>query len=156
MVARALIMIESVGCRLYPEFNVFEIMKPFARKLMIRRSDPITRVQDLVRTVDESAMLMKTLPSDIREILAKLKHDEFAIRFEHRGLERISANLNRSSNRLSFAIVISSLVIGSSIVLQTGIGPNVFGYPLPGLAGFLLATILGLWLLVGIVRSGQL
>jgi ubiquinone biosynthesis protein len=156
MITRALLMIESVGCGLYPEFNVLDIMKPFARKLVFRRSDPITRVRDLVRTVDESATLLKTLPSDVREILAKIKRDEFAIRFEHRGLERMSAILDRSSNRLSFAIVIAALVIGSSIVLQTGVGPRVFGSPLPGLAGLLLATILGLWLLVGILRSGKL
>jgi ubiquinone biosynthesis protein len=155
-VVKALLMVENIGRGLYPEFNVFEVMKPFARRLMIRKSDPIARFRDFAKSVDESSVLLKTLPSDIREILAKIKHDELAIRFDHRGLERISANLNRSSNRLSFAVVIASLVIGSSIVLQTGIGPNVFGHPLPGLAGFLLATVLGLWLLIGIMRSGQL
>ena len=155
-VTRSLLMIESVGCKLYPEFNVFEIMKPFARKLMIRRFDPTTRVRNFVRTVDESVLLLKTLPSDVREILTKIKQNEFTIQFEHRGLDRMNVNLNRSSNRLSFAIVIAALVIGSSNVLQTGIGPKVFGFPLPGFAGFLLATILGLWLLIGIIRSGQL
>jgi len=41
-------------------------------------------------------------------------------------------------------------------VFQTGAGPKLFGYPLLGLAGFLVASILGIWLLVGILRSGRL
>jgi ubiquinone biosynthesis protein len=155
-VVRALMMVENIGRGLYPEFNVFEFMKPFAAKLMIRRSDPITRVQDFAKSVEESSVLLKTLPSDIRDILRKIKRDELAIRFEHRGLERMNLALDRSSNRLSFAVVIAALIIGSSIVFQTGLGPRVVDYPIPGLAGFLLASILGLWLLIGIMRSGHL
>jgi ubiquinone biosynthesis protein len=131
-------------------------MEPFARKLMIRKWDPITRFRDFAKIVDESATLFRTLPSDIREILGKIKQDELAIRFEHRGLERFGSILDRSSNRLSFAVVIAALVIGSSIVFQTGGGPRVFGLPLPGLVGLLMAVVLGLWLLIGILRSGQL
>ena len=156
ILARALTIIEGVGRGLYPEFNMFEIMEPYARKLMIRKSDPARIVRDLAKTVDETAALFKALPSDLREILAKIRHNEIAIKFEHQGLERMSSVLDRSSNRLSFAVVIAALIIGSSIVFQTGVGPKVYDYPLPGLAGLLIAGVLGLWLLIGIMRSGRL
>jgi ubiquinone biosynthesis protein len=156
MTTRSLMIIEGVGCGLYPEFNVFEVMEPFARKLMMQKSDPITKLRDLTKTVGHTVTLLETLPSDVQEILTKIKHNEISIKFEHRGLERLSSVLDRSSNRLSFAVVIAALIIGSSLVFQTGVGPKVFGFPLPGLVGLLMATVLGLWLLVGIWRSGQL
>ena len=156
MMARSLIIIESVGCALYPEFNILEIMEQYAQKLLIRKADPVKVFQDIGKTITETAVLLKTLPSDTREILGKIKRDEITVRFDHRGLERISSVLDRSSNRLSFAIVIAALIIGSSLVFQTGVGPRVFDYPLAGLAGLLMAVIFGLWLLVGILRSGQL
>jgi ubiquinone biosynthesis protein len=156
ILARSLTIIEGVGCRLYPPFNILEIMEPYARKLMIRKSDPARIVRDLGKTVDETVTLFKALPSDVREILAKIRHNEVAIKFEHQGLERMSSVLDRSSNRLSFAVVIAALIIGSSIVFQTGVGPKVYDYPIPGLGGLLFAGVLGLWLLIGIMRSGRL
>jgi ubiquinone biosynthesis protein len=156
ILARSLTIIEGVGCRLYPQFNILEIMEPYARKHLIRKSDPAKIVRELAKTVDETVTLFKALPSDVREILAKIRHNEIAIKFEHQGLERTSSVLDRSSNRLSFAVVIAALIIGSSIVFQTGAGPKVYDYPLPGLGGLLFAGFLGLWLLVGIMRSGRL
>jgi ubiquinone biosynthesis protein len=156
ILARSLTIIEGVGCGLYPQFNILEIMESYARKLMIRKSDPARIVRDLAKTVDETVTLFKVLPSDLREILAKIRHNEIAIKLEHQGLERTTLVLDRSSNRLSFAVVIAALIIGSSIVFQTGVGPKVYGYPLPGLAGLLIAGVLGLWLLIGIMRSGRL
>jgi ubiquinone biosynthesis protein len=156
MMARSLIIIESVGCALHPEFNILEIMEQYAQKLMIRKADPARVFQDIGKTIAETAVLLKTLPSDTREILAKIKRDEITVRFDHRGLERISSVLDRSSNRLSFAIVIAALIIGSSLVFQTGVGPRVFDFPLAGLVGLVMTMILGLWLVIGIMRSGQL
>lgn len=131
-------------------------MEQYAQKLMIRKADPVRVFQDIGRTITETAALLKTLPSDTREILGKIKRDEMTVRFDHRGLERVNSVLDRSSNRLSFAIVIAALIIGSSLVFQTGVGPKMFDFPLAGLIGLVMAMILGLWLLVGIIRSGQL
>jgi ubiquinone biosynthesis protein len=156
MMTRSLVIIESVGCALYPEFNILEIMEQYAQKLMIRKADPTRVFQDIGKTIADTAVLLKTLPSDTREILGKIKRDDITVRFDHRGLERISSVLDRSSNRLSFAIVIAALIIGSSLVFQTGVGPRVLDYPLAGLVGLVMAMILGLWLLIGIMRSGQL
>ncbi|MDL1894284.1 AarF/ABC1/UbiB kinase family protein, partial [Sphingobacteriales bacterium CHB3] len=156
MMARSLIIIESVGCGLYPEFNIIKIMEQYAQKLMIRKADPAKLFQDIGKTIAETAALLKALPSDTREILAKIKRDEISVRFDHRALERISSVLDRSSNRLSFAIVIAALIIGSSLVFQTGVGPKMFDFPLAGLIGLVMAMILGLWLLIGTIRSGQL
>jgi ubiquinone biosynthesis protein len=156
LITKSLIALENLGCGLYPEFNVFEIMEPYARKLMVRKSDPVARLRELKKTADETVMLLNELPSDVREILAKIKQNDIGMKLEHRGLERITSVLDRSSNRLSFAVVIAALIIGSALVFQTGVGPNVFSYPLPGLAGLVAASVLGLWLLIGIMRSGRL
>ncbi len=154
--ARSLIIIEGVGCGLYPEFNILEITEPYARKLMTRKADPVRIMKEVGKAVGDTAALLKVLPSDVREILAKIKQNEITIQFEHHGLERVTTVVDKSSNRLSFAVVIAALIIGSAIVFQTGIGPRAYGYPLPGLIGLLAAAILGLWLLIGILRSGQL
>jgi len=156
MMAKALVINEGVGTMLYPEFNIIEHVRPYARKLMIRRLNPARQLNEFSKLAGDTFALFKKLPSDVREILLKIRKDELGIRFEHRGLERLISELDISSNRLSFAVVIAALIIGSSLVFQTEAGPKLFGYPLLGLAGFLLASILGLWVLIGILRSGRL
>jgi ubiquinone biosynthesis protein len=41
-------------------------------------------------------------------------------------------------------------------VIHSGQGQKLFGLPLFGLVGYILAAFLGIWLLIGILRSGQL
>jgi len=53
-------------------------------------------------------------------------------------------------------MIIAALLLASSILVQAGIGPLIRGHPVPGLAGFFIAAVMGLWLLIGIIRSGRL
>ena len=156
VMAKALLISEGVGRMLYPEFHIIETARPYARKLLLQRLDPSKQLRELARIGGEAVALFKRLPSDMREILSKIRKGDLAIRFEHRGLERLISEIDRSSNRISFAVVIAALIIGSSLIFQTGVGPKLFGYPIVGLVGFLLASILGIWLLIGIMRAGRL
>jgi ubiquinone biosynthesis protein len=74
----------------------------------------------------------------------------------HRNLDYFVHEMDRSSNRLSFAIVIGAIVVGSAVVVHAGVGPQAFGYPALGIAGFVVAAVLGIGLAVGILRSGKL
>jgi ubiquinone biosynthesis protein len=64
--------------------------------------------------------------------------------------------MERSSNRISFALIIAALIIGSSLIMMTRSGPSLLGFTLLGLLGYALAGLLGIWLLVWIRRSGRL
>jgi ubiquinone biosynthesis protein len=59
-------------------------------------------------------------------------------------------------NRLSFAVVIAGLLVSSSFFMRIEAGPRLFGLPILGLAGFTAAGVLGIWFLIGILRSGRL
>ena len=96
-------------------------------------------------------------PRQIHAVLNELRDGEVEVRFRHQGLNELISKVDILANRLVFAILISALIVGSSLLgvfSETGIrllGVNIFG-----LVGFLFAAILGLALLVGIIRSGRL
>lgn len=156
LMAKALIVNEGVGRTLYPEFNIVEHARPYARKILLRRIDPMKKLRKLIKVFGETESLVQKLPSDLQEILSKLRADRITFGFRHEGLEGLVSELDRSTNRLSFAIIIGSLIIGSSFVTQLGSGPFLWGFPLLGLIGYLVAAVLGLWLVLGIMRSGRL
>ncbi|NOZ59093.1 MAG: ubiquinone biosynthesis protein UbiB, partial [Euryarchaeota archaeon] len=64
--------------------------------------------------------------------------------------------LELMSNRISFALITSAIVVGSALIMQTDKGPSLLGYPLLGILGFLFASVLGTVLLLSILRSGRL
>jgi ubiquinone biosynthesis protein len=104
----------------------------------------------------EALELLRTVPRDLGRIARKAGGDGLQIQFVHRNLDYFVREMDRSSNRLSFAIVIAALVIGSAVVIQAGVGPARFGVSTIGLAGFLVAGLLGIGLAIGILRSGRL
>ena len=156
LLAKALIIMEGVGRQLDPNFNMISHMRPYIKKLVLERLS-LKNVRAQAGDIAYAyTSLAKSLPHDIKEFLNRLNRNQFKIDLEHRGLEKLVTDLDRSSNRVSFAVVIGSLIVGSSLVMQIDKGPMIFGFPLLGLLGYSIAGLLGLWLAVGILRSGRL
>ena len=156
ILAKALVIMEGVGRQLDPEFNMINHMRPYVNKLVFERFSPKNISEQAGRIVQAYGSLAKNLPQDIKEFVNRLNRNQFKIDLEHRGLEKLVTDLDRSSNRVSFAVVIGSLIVGSSLVMQIDKGPMILGFPLLGLLGYSIAGFLGLWLAIGILRSGRL
>jgi ubiquinone biosynthesis protein len=89
-------------------------------------------------------------------LLRKIKRGQFAIELQDRGLHNLMQELDRATNRIAFSLIIAALILGSSLILSFQTGPQLFGFPLFGMIGFVFAGILGVWLVIAIVRSGRL
>jgi len=106
--------------------------------------------------VKDYADMLAALPNDLRTALEKAKSGKLRIEFKHVGLENIVPELERSTSRLAFAMIIAALVVGSAVLMQSDIGPPLFGIPIIGALGYFIAAISGLWLLVTIIRNRSL
>jgi ubiquinone biosynthesis protein len=156
LMAKALATIESVGQSLDPDFNMMAFVEPYIKKLMIQPILPKKQLKEMSQLVQETEELIKVLPSELRYILRKVKKGRMNLIFEHRGLERLITEMDRSSNRLAFSLIIAALIIGSSIIVFFDKGIHIFGFSVFGLIGYIIAAILGLWLVIAILRSGKL
>jgi ubiquinone biosynthesis protein len=156
LLARAFVTVEGVCRRLDPTFNMVEQARPVIAGILRDRFAPSAVAARISETGREMAEALQALPRDLIEIVGKARDDRFQIQFVHRNLEHLVHGLDRASNRLSFAVVIAALIVGSSLVLQRAVGPQLFGLPAIGLVGFVAAAVLGLWLAIGILRSGKL
>lgn len=152
---KCILELEGLGRLLHPDVNVLVESQQFARRLIAKRFGPAAMMKDAVDTVMEYRTFTKALPVQISQILKKMMSDKFTIDFVHRGLEELMGEMDRSSNRLTFAIIVAALIIGSSLVIAFDSGPKLFGYPFLGILGFVVAGVLGLWLAFLILRSGK-
>lgn len=155
LLIKALVTMESICREADPEFNLTEVSKPFVEKLVKEKMHPRHLMDKFMKTVVEFNELIAKLPRRFDNILSKLQSGNLVIDLEHKGLDRVMSEIDTSTNRLSSSLIISAIIVGSSIIMLTGKGPLLFGFPAFGVVGFIIAAILGMGLVISILRSGR-
>ncbi|HZQ81845.1 MAG TPA: AarF/ABC1/UbiB kinase family protein [Gaiellaceae bacterium] len=157
MLDKAIATLGSVGIELYPDFNVFEVAKPYARDLMLERFTPRRMALRAQREGWRLTQMAIELPYQIHDTLEQVRDGQIEVGFVHKGLEDLLAKLDTLFNRLVIALVVTGGLIGSSLIgIFAKSGPHILGLNIVAFFGFLLSAILGAWLLWGVVRSGRL
>jgi ubiquinone biosynthesis protein len=154
---KAIATVGSVGVELYPDFNVFEVAKPYARDLMLHRYTPRRVMSRARKEARALAGIVRETPYQVHDILESLRDGQIEVGFVHKGLDEFMHKLDVAFNRLVIALVVAGGLIGSSLIgiFATG-GPHILGLHVISLIGFALSTVLGIWLLIGVIRSGRL
>src|SRR5690606_32080000 len=155
LMAKAILSIEESGARLDPDFDIRKMAIPAIRELQQERRNPKTMWKEAGMALSVALQLLKEMPAGFTRILRRVENDDLTVQFQHRGLEEVSDSLNAASNRVTLGVIIGSLLIGSSLIITTGIQPHLLGYPALGMVGYLLSAILGLWIIVDIIRHGR-
>lgn len=157
MLDKAIATLASVGQEVYPDFNVFEVAKPYARGLLADRFQPRVVAR---RARTEALMLgalARQLPYQVSDVLERMRDGTLQVRFENPGLDRLDEHVDQASNRLSVALVVAGGLVGSSIIGVFGDeGPQVMGLHLLSFLGFVISGAFGLWLIWGVLRHGRL
>ena len=154
---KALATLASVGVELTPDFNVFEIARPYARDLVRQRFTPERIVRRARRDGVELARIGRELPDALHGVLTQAREGQLEIGFVHKGLEDAVHQVSVAFNRLVIAFVVMGGLIGSSLIgIFAHSGPKALGVNVISVGGFVLSGVLGLWLLWGVIRSGRL
>jgi ubiquinone biosynthesis protein len=154
---RAIATLGSVGIELYPDFNVFEVAKPFARRLLAGRYTPERIVSRARRESYNLARIALEAPYQIHDVLEELRDGQMEVGFVHKGLDEFMRQMSVAFNRLVVALVVTGGLIGSSLIgIFADQGPQLFGIHFISVIGFALSIVLGVWLLWAVVRSGRL
>ena len=156
LLGKALVSIESIGSSLDPDFNAVEQTQPFIKEFILKKFSPHAIANKLKKSLFDFFALFQEFPEEIRNIFSLLKSGEMKLKFDHRGLEPFIAKMDQVSNRLAFSIIAAALIIGSALIVLSQTPPLIFGVPVIGLVGFLVAAFMGLGLLIAISRSGKL
>jgi ubiquinone biosynthesis protein len=154
---KAIATLGSVGIELYPDFNVFEVAKPYARGLMLERYTPRRMLTRARKEGIELARIARDLPYQVHDVLEEMRDGQIEIGFVHKGLDEFMRKLDVAFNRLVIALVVVGGLIGSSLIgIFSTTGPQIAGVNFLSFVGFVLSGALGLWLLWGVLRSGRL
>ncbi len=133
---RCLAILSGMCTGLNPDFNVFEGLLPFARKLLMDERESV--VEEVLKWLEKQARLWTALPERMNAVLKQVEHGELVITARLTPeLERRFENLATGVNRLVAAVIFTALLLGGSLLYLAG--ERWLG------AGFLCLSILSLW-----------
>lgn len=153
LLIKAFVSLESMGRGLDPGFHMATEALPLLRGVVRARWQPRAIGQRAWKALGRGLALAEQLPHDLSALLRRARRGRLQVGLELAHLRRVGDQLDRAASRLSLALVIAALIIGSSIVMTVSGGPTLLGLPAFGLLGFLGAVVGGLWLLRSVWRS---
>jgi ubiquinone biosynthesis protein len=156
LLIKSLVLIESMGRSLNPAFDMVEHLKPFIEKALRQKYSPRSVSRDMNKMLLAYLNLARNLPRDLKSFINRVNRNKFKIDLEHRGLDKFTADFDRSINRLSISLILAAMIIGSSIIMHTDKGPQLLEFPVLALTGYIVAGLIGLWLVYAIIRSGRM
>ncbi|MCK4666986.1 AarF/ABC1/UbiB kinase family protein [Candidatus Dependentiae bacterium] len=152
---KTMVTLEGIGKEIYPDFNIMSSTKYYAKKMIKDKYSPLNFLNETRRGFWKFRRFLMALPDDLNMILKKTKKGQLKIEFEHKNLEKLVTGLDHLSNRIAFSLIISSLIVSSSLLMNFNVGPKIFGISVLGLIGYIIAGVLGLFLIIVILRSGK-
>ncbi|MCF6245990.1 MAG: AarF/UbiB family protein [Desulfobacula sp.] len=156
LMMKAFISIEGVAKTLDPDFDMISHAVPYVTRVKYQKFKPSRVAEEFMGFARESYKLLQVLPTDLVEILRQTKSGKLHLNIKIDGLDKLMHTQDQTSNRISFSIIIAALILGSAIVINSNVPPTLFGVSVIGIAGFVAAAIMGIWLLVAIIRKGRL
>ncbi|MDQ3429145.1 MAG: AarF/UbiB family protein [Actinomycetota bacterium] len=159
LLTKALVTAEGLARSIDPTINVYEVARPYARRLLTQRYRPDVLARSAGERSLEYARYVEEYPEQVRQLLGELADGELEVQLKHGGLDELIGSVDVLANRLVFAVVTGALLVGSSMLGSFDVGgPNVpfLGVPVVAFIGFTLALVLASILLAIIFRSRRL
>ncbi|MFT5836604.1 MAG: ubiquinone biosynthesis protein [Candidatus Azotimanducaceae bacterium] len=153
LLSKSILCVEETARLLDPEFDIQEVARPYLVALNKERWSFSGIQRQTLFPMLNMLRSMQQIPENMQRILQRVEDEELQINFHHTGTENLQETFNSSMNRLTVGIIIGSLLIGSSLVITTGVTPLLWGYPAIGIVGFLVSGLLGLFIVISTLRK---
>lgn len=149
LLIKMLVMLEGTAHQLSPDFNIIELLEPYRAESIKRRLSPQRAWRKLQSAQRDWTRLAETFPSDVADIMNRIRRGNFNVNLEHRKLDSIT-------NRLVLGILTAALFVGSASLWSNNVPPRLGDVSLPGSVGCGIAVYLGFTLVRAIRKSGNL
>jgi ubiquinone biosynthesis protein len=152
LMIKAIVSVEKIARSLDSGIEILNFAGPHIKKIYMRRISPKYLINYFSDSVFEAVSAAADMPQDMRNLFGQMKKGDLKIQFEHVGLNSMIHAFDRNSGRVSYAIVLAALIVGSSLITLSKIPPRWGEIPVIGLAGFVISGIMGFWMLLAAHR----
>lgn len=158
LMLKSLSAVSGVVQQLDPEFNILELIQPKLRKLLAERASPRRLLRQAGMSSWHLLNIIRDAPRMVRDLMRGMGRGQFQINIRHENIDHLASELDRSSNRLAFSVLMAATIVASSMVLSLPGDFQILGVEIRylGFVGYALSFMMGVGLVIAIVRSGKL
>ncbi|UCE84476.1 MAG: AarF/ABC1/UbiB kinase family protein [Deltaproteobacteria bacterium] len=167
LLLKTFVQTEALGKIQGSDVSILEFTRPYAKKLLQRGYDAKKMFRNIGRDTRYVGKYAKVMPKFVHDILRQVARGKQRVEIWHEGFQQFDVKLEKGLNRLTVGIVISASILAAALVLNSAQKVLVLSIKflgleavpltaLLGIAGYVIATVLGVWLIISIYRSGKL
>jgi len=150
---KTVITLEGIAIEYDPNFKLIETARPFIEKVIAKRKNPLYIFKNLMHNMNRYKRFAEDLPEKVELALEKIQRGSIKVDIEDTNLKKLVKEIDISSNRITYGLLITSLLITSALLIQVHKGPTIFGIPFLSFFSFFLAATLAFILFISIVRE---
>lgn len=150
LLAKTLAMMEGIGLRLAPEFDIFQFSAPYVNRLLVGSVLPDGRwLSDMVRRGTAWTDLLDELPLAGRILIDRLeKREPVKLALDDRSL----SVLDRLATRLALSLIVAGMIVGLAWLIPAVTGASWL-VQASVIFAFIVAILMGIRILWSIVRK---
>lgn len=148
---KAMVTFEGSIRFLNPNFSISNYGNNFVKRMYLHKINPQNIGSEIKNYSEYVLYSIKYLPRQIRNLINKLDNNEIKLQVEEEGFEKLQNELSHMTNKLSLSLITSALIVGSSLIIQIKSGPTIWGVSIFGIMGYLVASFLGIVIIISIL-----
>jgi len=153
LLARSMVTVEGVIHSLDPDLDLLDLAKPYMRKIVAKKLNPLSWGKKLFNTVYEFGAHMEDFPRDLKNAIRKINSGQISVNLNHQGIDPMVHTINRVTKQVVAAVLVTGLLVGSILLITNEIGPKWDGYSAFGVTGVFLSLIIVLGMIRDIWRG---
>lgn len=156
LLGKSIITLQGFGAKYVPDFNLTQYMQPKIEEMMKERVSPGHLFTSAKKAALNARDFMASLPSDLNGFFKTWKEGQkLKLEVRKSDMDRAVMEVDRSSNRLAFGMIIAALIVSNALILHASVPPIIFGIPLLVYFGAFLVIWLSAVLTISILREGR-
>ena len=156
LLGKGFITVEATCTQLYPEFNFSEYTQKYVSSIMSKRFTSKEIIKGVIKDATKLREVLVEFPDQLNVVMEKIKTGTVKVDIEDTEVKRLGMEIDRSSNRMTYGMIIAALIIGGAVMAHLDKGPRIWEMSAMAAALFGVAVLFGLILAVSIEKEIRL
>lgn len=149
LLARSMVTVEGVIHNLDPKLDLMDLARPFMRRIIAKKMNPIAWGEKIFNTLYEFGAHMEDFPRDLKNAIRRINSGQISVNLNHKGIDPMVHTLNRITKQIVASVLVAGLLVASVLMIINSVGPEYKGYSVLGIIGLILSGIV----VIGMVRD---
>lgn len=151
LLGKTLLNLEAVCNALDPQLDIKQVVEDHLDHVMRARLRKSLSPASLASELMDLHGLVRDAPRKVSDVLSLLAENRMQVRVTGLEESHLMESLQKIANRISAGVIVAALILASALLMRANVGPHLFGYPAIALVFFLIASGLGLTMVVSVM-----